>query len=1133
MILDNYSIKTRLAATLFLTVATIIILGVFSLSQMNILAELTESIYEHPLEVTNASLRANLGVVKMNTTLDDLLSIGGKFRESESYAILREEEKKVYENLDIVKERILGDEGGAIEKEARELFAAWKPIREETLRLIAAGDRQTAALWRENTAKPHIRRTEQKMQELYAYSRNKAIGFKADAERVELDARSTSIVIVLTAAAFSALLLYLILRSIVFSVTSLKGTMSEITKTGKLSRSGVEGKNEIAEMARHFNGLIDALENQFWLRDGQNSLNRELLESESYEKLLDKSVTSVSRYIDACSGALYILAGNEGRCFLRSSYALATGEHVAISFKPGEGIVGQVALERKPILLANIRRGEAVVRSGTISEPPRSIYAIPLVYEDSLLGVLEVASFEEIDEIRRAFLDAAGVIIATSIYTAAQAKRIQELLAEAQASNESLLRKTDELNAANQEMSAANNELQAQSHELRSQTAELEEQQARLQEADRLKSEFLSNMSHELRTPLNSVLALSQLMISRGAGKNPAQEQEYLRVIERNGRHLLALLNDILDLSKIESGKLELVAERFEPRAVAERVVETVEPLARAKGLKLTLGGDAPAMISDMERVRQILTNLMGNAVKFTERGEVEVRLSQKDGFVLFSVRDTGIGIEARDMAFIFDEFRQVDGSTTRRHEGTGLGLAICQKLARLLGGHIAVESQPGEGSTFVLYLPLGEPPSGEAEKPVQAVAKSSGPSADVKTVLVIDDEESERRSLKSYLESAGYRVVTASSGRKAIEAARREKPSAISLDVIMPDMDGWEVISRLKASPETAAIPVMVVSVSDDRDTGEALGVSGYALKPVDKAYYVSEISRLAGESAKPPAGRKGPKESRGLIFAVEDNSIATLQIRSALEEAGFGVETASGGAEALRKIAVITPDAIILDLMMPDVDGFEVLEQLRSTERTARLPVLVLTAKELTAADRSKLSHNNVQELIQKGSIDREELVAKVSRLLGYETAKQAPAPAEVSAGPAPLPRPARAGTGEVILLVEDNPDNRFTMSAILEELGHRYEIAEDGAQALEAAARLRPALILMDVQLPVLSGIDATRRLKEDPSLSDIPVVALTAKAMKGDREALLAAGFDDYIPKPVDTVELASVIRKWMR
>ena len=799
-----------------------------------------------------------------------------------------------------------------------------------------------------------------------------------------------------------------------------------------------------------------------------------------------------------------------------------------------------------------------------------------------------------------------------------------------------------------------------------------------LAEADRLKSEFLSNMSHELRTPLNSVMALSQLMLSRGPGKKPEQDAEYLRIIERNGRHLLNLINDILDLSKIEAGRMELQIAEFSPKAAVARAIETVEPLAREKGLILKTDiGTVPPMISDESKLHQVLLNLLSNAVKFTEQGEVDLTVSSAGPVgdnprILFVVADTGLGISSGDLPRIFDKFRQVDGSTTRRHGGTGLGLAICQELAHLLGGAISVDSTPGVGSRFTLDLPVHpataqpqlRPTLPRAFAPAQAPASrgAHGRKGNVTTglkptILVVDDDASVRTLLADYLEKEGYRVITAEGGHEGIRLAREHLPFAITLDVLMPDLDGWEVIRQLKADTRTHDIPVIMVSVSNDQATGIALGATSFLIKPVDRQLLVGELQKIAllrqvrhvmvvdddratrdylaatlmergyrvsladggrqaleqlstvqpdvivldlmmpeidgfqvleklrGEAATRDLpvivatakdlspverafldrsaqrtiakgavdsdqilkdletvlhqlrrrGTMGNMDDRRIVLVVEDNDVAALQIRSTLEDHGYVVMVARSGTEAMECIERSLPDALILDLMMPGMDGFQVLDTIRATAWTAALPVLVLTAKELTQAERDRLCAGKAEQLLQKGSVDRDQLVENVRRLF-----EPVAAPMQVAAEEPAASQPAADATSasprvprtKTVLIVEDHADNLFTIAAILSELGCEYLEARDGLEGVRMARLHRPGLILMDIQLPVLSGVDAASALKADASTADIPIVALTAKTMKGDRERILAAGCDDYVSKPIEPGEIERVVREWL-
>ncbi|MDM8549295.1 response regulator [Desulfobacterales bacterium HSG2] len=1300
-LLNKITIRARLILAFTMTILLFAGFGVLSVFEMERLGGLTSTLYEHPLRVSNAALRASMGVIKMHRSMKDVSMSESDMELQEAIQAVRLEEDIVYKHLDIIKQQILGEEGETLEKETRELFANWKPIRDEVIAHVMDGDKNTAARITREKGADYVSVLERKMLELTSYARNKADGFMNNARKVQHRIFRITMVIIPGVALFSALIAFLIIRSILSSVSALRATMSEITKTGTLTKSELTGNNEITEMARHFNVLIQKLQNQFWLRDGKNSLNQELSGKLSYNDLATKSICFVSRYADACAGVLYTYNSDEALCELRASYAFVERKYLSNQFNAGEGIVGQAAVEKKPILLRNITREEAVGNTGTVSEPPKNIYAVPMLYEEELYGILEIASFEEIKGTKIEFLDSSAQIISTALYTAFQNQQIKELLESARKSNEALQIRGEELNEANEKLKAVNDELQAQSDELQAQSNELkaqadelkvqkdelEVQQSQVEEADRLKSEFLSNMSHELRTPLNSVLALSQLMIARGTGKDPDQEAEYLRVIERNGRSLLSLINDILDLSKIEAGRMDLYLSDFDPRDVVDRSLDTIHPLADEKGLRIISDiGEGLSMHSDEDKVHQILLNLFSNAVKFTEQGEIRIRMWESHGEVSLAVRDTGIGISKEDIVHIFDEFRQADGSTTRQHQGTGLGLAICQKLAGLIGGEISAESEVGLGSTFTLNLPLmiddrgqrtavnrqpstgnRKPETGNRQPPT---ANRQPPTVNRQlttdnrqTVLIIEDDEEICNLIKDYLTDAGYQTATARNGKEGLKLASELKPFAITLDILMPEMDGWEVIRRLKALEETADIPVIIVSVSEDRETGTALGASGYVLKPIDRHVLLSEIEKvsvfhkvqrilvvdddpivrdyledllgdkgyvvetaadgkegIAQAVAYPPdimildlmmpgtdgftvldrirrepstrnvpviiltaktltreetvrladavhhiitkgkvdkdqllhkieetlAKLTAPKPTtpkareKPLILIVEDNEVAILQIRSILEEKDYDVHSAFGGSEALASVEQEIPDAVILDLMMPEVDGFQVLEQIRSTSRTADLPVLVLTAKELTAADKARLSHNNIQQLIQKGAVDRDQLVACVTKLL--ESRKRPDHDGKAPAEPtAPEPRQEVCAeerpTGSddpgetVILIVEDNPDNLFTMSTILDGFGYSYITAGDGEAAVRATAESHPDLILMDVQLPVLSGLDATRQIKSDPSLAQIPIIAVTARAMRGDRKKILAAGCDDYLSKPIDPSDLIELIRKY--
>ncbi len=1272
-LLNKISIKSRFILTFAFLLALLLGFGLFSIYQMNQLGSLTATLYQHPLRVSNRSLRASMGVVKMHRGMKDITTSTTDLELNEAVQNVRREELLVYQHLDVVRRQILGSQGQQLERETRAFFADWKPIRDEVIELVMKRQNTAAIRITKGKGADHVNQLTDKMFALTSYARRKADMFMRDARTIQDQIFNRTLLFIGGVALLASLIAVFMARSILAGVARLKATMGDISRTGNLVPATLNGNNELTQMARHFNQLIERLQHQFWLRDGLNALNAECSGNLTFHELVETCMSFCAHYVDACAGGLYRFDRRSDRCCLEAGFALTERSALTTEFKLGEGIIGQAALEQQAILVRKIKPADAVIQSATIRQAPTCLYCLPLVYEKELYGVLEVAFLEELDPLKKEFLDTAGPIISTFMYVGLQNEQIGELLEGAQQANTQLEARSDELKAANRKLTILNKELQVksreleiQAEELKAQKAELETRRLQVEEADRLKSEFLSNMSHELRTPLNSVLALSQLMISKGTGLDPGQEKQYLQVIDRNGRQLLSLINDILDLSKIEAGHMDLHITGFEPDRTINRAAETIRPLAEEKGLQVTLDLENDLhMISDEDKLYQILLNLFSNAVKFTTTGEVAIHCRRDNKRIKISVRDTGIGISPQNITHIFDEFRQLDGSTTRSQGGTGLGLAISRKLAHLLGGEITVASQRGQGSTFTLQVPVQQHPTATDTRAVEANGghnhkreahedaagvtqchpeKSQSTGLVKDTILVIDDDQDVRQLIKTRLLELGYHVIEAADGRDGINLARKCNPFAVTLDILMPECDGWEVLRELKASPDTAAIPVIIVSITADRTTGMALGAADYLTKPVTRQVLLRALADLAGrqpvkqllvvdddpvvtvrltgmltaagyQTDTAPDGRAGLEkiktappdvlildlmmpgmngfevlerlranpalrdmpvivltaktlgaaereylqtdtrrlickgaldeqqllhgvetaladiraaqyrfqaDDRKLILVVEDNEIAALQICTAFEEAHYNVHTAAGGQAALDFIAQHTPDAVLLDLMMPGVDGFTVLNQIRANEQTRNIPVIVLTAKELTAEEKKQLHQDHIQQLIRKGDVDRRQLVALVDRLLRPDVATKLPEAASQC----------ERGQDERILVVEDNPDNLLTITAILDTAGYPYLSTHTAYDALRLITRRPPALILMDVQLPGLSGLDATRRIRDNPATAAIPVIAVTAKAMQGARDEILAAGCDDYVAKPVEADVLLTKVQQWM-
>ncbi len=746
-------------------------------------------------------------------------------------------------------------------------------------------------------------------------------------------------------------------------------------------RSSSGGSDEVADLGDAFNEMAASLSSQLAIQQGSSQIGDALTESDNIAGFASSLVRALLDVSGSHLGALYLLS-QDSRTFEQvASVGLTGGTALSFDAESHEGEIGKALATGDLTVIEDVSQATVFTfRTTAGTAIPRQIITVPLYAERKIAAVVSLATLGSYSDVHREVIAQAQVAMDVALANVLSNERTRELAEELEARNE---------------------ELQAQTEELQEQTEELELQRQQVEGADRLKSEFLSNMSHELRTPLNSIIALSQLMISRGTGQKPDKDAEYLRIVEQNGQHLLSLINDILDLAKIEAGRADLAIATFDPRTVLEAVVATTRSLAGPKDLEVSLRAeDVPMMRSDVGKIHQILLNLASNAVKFTETGSVTFELSGGNQGVAFSVADTGIGIPEEELGTIFEEFRQVDGSSTRRHEGTGLGLSICQKLAHLLGGAISVESTLGGTSRFTLNLPLTISPPSDA------------------------------------------------SGANSVE---RPRPAA----------------------SEGAA-----------------------------------------------------PAPTGGHILVVEDNEVAALQVRSAIEDRGYEVRVADSGEGALTAILSDPPALVVLDLMMPEMNGFQVLATIRSHAELAQLPVVVLTAKELSSKERSELASNNIQELVQKGELDRDQLVALIETVLHRDLPQEDVAEPKGESALLEIP------PDKTILVVEDNPDNLFTAQELLAELGCKSIAASDGRSGIETARSERPDLILMDVQLPGLTGTEATKEIKAIPALQHVPIIAVTALAMKGDRENILAAGCDDYLAKPLSLDALRSTLHKWL-
>jgi signal transduction histidine kinase/DNA-binding response OmpR family regulator/methyl-accepting chemotaxis protein len=823
---------------------------------------------------------------------------------------------------------------------------------------------------------------------------------KQDLDEIEAPIETLAkklILVVLSAMAIAVLFGFFIARSITSPAMRIAAAAAEIGKGHMSIRAETQGPAEIRLLAESLNRMVDMLGRQYWVSQATADLYSIAGKHTRIDDLLAAVLPKLAEVMRSQAAVVYLHAESEDGT-LEQVMAIgldSTRLPDLIHLSPPDHLLALAAVNGAVELMQDIpATNDLVISTHAGDSTPQALLIIPLRQRGRVIGVLGLASMYDFEEQMVLLADVLGANLGQSIEVALASERSERMGRQIEDRNIAL-------GTANAQLENRSAELEEQTRALKDLAQELEGQRQQLAQADRLKSEFLSNMSHELRTPLNSIMALSQLMIDRGTGKDRDQDARHLEVIARNGGLLLSLINEILDLAKIESGTVDIRLAEFSPRLAVIAVAETIRPLATEKGLTLTIAesSNLPKMYSDQDKLRQILLNLVSNAVKFTNTGSVTIDFATTDETISFIVRDTGVGIALKDRQRIFEEFRQVDGSTTRRHGGTGLGLTIVLRLTELLGGSVTLDSEPGEGSEFVVTLPLRST-QGRAIDPTPLGSSSSKPA----------------------------------------------------------------VQRRLS----------------------------------------------VAGERCK--------------ILVIEDNDIARQQIESVLASAEFEVTVARSGEEALE-LARNEPDGIVLDLMMPGMDGFQVLNRLRATAANQNTPVLILTAKELTPAERDELHHNSIAELVQKGSLNRQALLHAVKNAFGMQTATP-----DAEPEPANQPPQARPRGPLEILVVEDNADNRSVITAILADLADKLTFAMDGISAVEMTRSQRPTLVLMDIQLPGQSGLEATQQIKADPALRGIPIVAVTAKAMKGDREEALAAGCDEYVTKPIDPSALIAIVRK---
>lgn len=917
----------------------------------------------------------------------------------------------------------------------------------------------------------------------------------------------------------------------------------------------------------------EILQREQWFDQGRAALSERLISQASVPTLSQDLLTQIINLSGADVGMAFVVDRHSHAHFKRvAAVGVSAQEKQArYEFRLGEGLTGQTALERKARLIQDLPPDYFKLSSSLGETQAKSVMIIPATAGTELVAVFELGFLRTPEPRILEFLQQNTTNIASAILSAKYREQLEELLNEVQTQTEELQSQQEELRVSNEELEEqarllreAQARAEAQNVDLEKSNAQLEEQKelldrrneeltrtridierkaSELARASHYKSEFLANMSHELRTPLNSALILSQLLSENRAGNLTDQQVEYAQQISRCGKDLLNLINDVLDISKVESGKMDLISEEFSIDSVLHSLRGMFEPLAHEKKLDLKITNEVGnlSLVSDRQRFEQILRNLVSNALKFTEQGSVHIKVGRAESTdrILFSVQDTGIGIQPENISLIFEAFRQADGTTSRKYGGTGLGLSISKELAQLLGGDIHVTSSPGEGSLFTLEIPLRHSESGKvplAKIPkVEAagiIPKASVPapqSADrtppvrqedkKRSVLVIEDDPIFAKILISLVGELNFDVIHADTAEKGLEIASQENPYAVILDMKLPDHSGLFVLDHLKNDSRTRHIPVHVISVEDFSNYAFQMGAIGYLLKPVKREQIQQALTTITEKSS--------AQVQRVLV--VEDDEGQRMAIRGLIEGDRIQISAVGTGEEALQKLENEKFDCIVLDLSLPDMSGLNLLEKMAADEERRHPPVIIYTGRDLSPQEENQLKRYS-QSIIIKGAKSPERLLDEVTLFLHQV---EAHLPDRLQRVLSEFRNREKFLAGVQILLVDDDMRNVFALSAVLEQRGAVPIVARNGQEALDIAQSDRSIdLILMDVMMPVMDGYQATRLIRQIPSRKKTPIIALTAKAMKDDRARSLDSGASDYLPKPVQVDKLLSLIRVWL-
>jgi HAMP domain-containing protein/CheY-like chemotaxis protein/signal transduction histidine kinase len=964
----------------------------------------------------------------------------------------------------------------------------------------------------------------------------------------------------------------LLAANLTTQVRAIAEVATAVTK-GDLTRSiQVEARGEVAELKDNINTMIDNLRlttdrntEQDWLKTNLAKFTNMLQGQRDLTTVGRLLLSELTPLVNAHQGVIYQMGSEEAHGLaLLSAYADDGANGHPRNLGLGEGLIGQCAVDKRRMLITEMPETAVPISSALFKVPPRNNIVLPVLFENQVKAVIELASIHEFTTLQTMFLEqlttSIGIVlnsIEATMQTEGLLKQSQQLAGELQAQQRELQQTNEQLEQKAQQLAERNVEVERKNQEIEQARRALEEKATELALTSKYKSEFLANMSHELRTPLNSILILGQQLTDNPEGNLSGKQVEFARTIHGAGTDLLNLISDILDLSKIESGTVTVDAEEVFFSNLVDMVARPFRHEADTRQLSFEVHVDpnlGRSITTDTKRLQQVLKNLLSNAFKFTGQGGVRLNvssalggwsaehpvLSQAPAVVAFEVSDTGIGIPLEKQKIIFEAFQQADASTSRKYGGTGLGLAISRELASLLGGEIHLRSTPNAGSTFTLYLPvkyvgptaavhatIAAPPAALHAGPHLAPERTVEPIPDDRMdiqpgdaiLLIVEDDPHYARILIDLARDKGFKALLAMRGDDALNLAKQYQPTAVSLDVFLPDMLGWNVLSQLKQNSLTRHIPVQIVTLDEDRQHGLARGAFSFVTKPTTREGIADALSRIKEFSA--------PRRKRLLV--VEDNKAEQMSIRELLGHDDIEIVNAGTGDQALATLRDRPCDCVVLDLRLPDMSGFEVLERMRADDALTDVPVVVFTGRELSAEEDAQL-HTMARSIVVKGVESPERLLNETALFLHRVITDL---PVEKQQMLERLNSSDEDLVGRTVLLVDDDARNIFALSSVLERRGMNVLTATTGNEAIELIEKTPSlAIVLMDIMMPEMDGYQTMEKIRQNREYRRLPIIALTAKAMKGDREKCLEAGASDYLAKPVNTEQLLSALRMWL-